>query len=121
MFKLGFLFYKKVILTRIMIVSRNIKHKDPIMEYAILFGLTLGFDFILVVWVENNQDYIYVILVFVVGLVTLLNTFRIREWPAAIIKGKGIILYDCCLVGILCYAFFFIPDIITIYTDSYGI
>ena len=38
-----------------MTVSRNIKHKDPIMEYAILFGLTLGFDFILVIWVENNQ------------------------------------------------------------------
>jgi len=52
MFKLALIIYRKLILCRLAMGSNNLQHKEPIMEYILLFFITLGIDFIIVVWVE---------------------------------------------------------------------
>jgi len=49
---------------------------------------------------------------YVVGIVVLLNTFRIRDWKAAIIKGIGIFSYDICLIGLVLYILYGIPNML---------
>lgn len=54
MWKFGLLVYRKLILCRLAMGSNNLSHKEPITEYILMYIITLFFDFILVIWIENN-------------------------------------------------------------------
>lgn len=58
------------------------------------------------------KDYVFVILVYIIGVVVLLNTFRVRDWIIVIIKGSGMFLYDFSLVLLMVFIYYSLPNII---------
>lgn len=51
-------------------------------------------------------------IVYLVGIVVLLNTFRIRDWLMALRKGNGILFYDICLLALILFIYYAIPDML---------
>ncbi|CAD8172520.1 unnamed protein product [Paramecium pentaurelia] len=120
MWKLGLIVYRKQFLCRLAMGSSNLKHKEPVTEYIFLFLFTIIFDFILVIWIENNQDYVYVILVYCIGVVVLLNTFRVKDWDIVFKKGAGVFLYDFALLMLMVFIYYAVPNVVESLQDRQG-
>ena len=129
MFKASLIIYRKRVICELVMGSNNILRKEPVMEYCILIVFAFGIDLLLVLWVENNQvlqtfwqlhkDYIFVVIVYIIGVVILLNTFRTRDWIRAFYKGRAIVFYDLTFVTLICFIFYVVPNIAEALRDEY--
>ena len=90
------------------------------MESLILGFLAVGIDFIFVMWIENNQDWVFLLIIYAITIAVMLSTFRMRDWIRAFYRGKAIVLYDVVYVLILCYLFYVIPTIIDKLREDVG-
>lgn len=112
MFKLSMILYRRHLLAKVAMGTSNQAHKNPIMESLILAFLAVGIDFIFVMWIENNQDWVFLLIIYAITIAVMLSTFRMRDWIRAFFRGKAIFLYDVVYVVILCYLFYVVPTII---------
>lgn len=81
------------------------------MEYFILILLTIATDFIMIFWVGFNEDWLFIIYVYILGFVVFFNTFRMKTWPSNIIKGFSFFLYDITIIALLMACFLLFPYI----------
>jgi hypothetical protein len=49
--------------------------------------------------------------VYVIGVIILLNAFRMRDWFKIFCQGSAIFVYDLTVVGFLCYILYAFPAI----------
>jgi hypothetical protein len=112
MFKLSMIIYRRHLLANLAMGNSRQAHKNPIMESLILSSLALSIDFIFVMWIQNNQDWVFLVIIYAITVAVMLSTFRMRDWVRAFFKGKAILLYDIVYVAILCYLFYIVPTII---------
>lgn len=99
------------------------------MEIWVLFLLTIIIDFILVIFIEenqvnysnnNNQDWLYFTLVSIIGIVVFLNTFRLKHWLRTLSSGIGLFAYDLIYITFILYAWWLLPHIMKSLKVKYG-
>lgn len=83
LFKLGIVFCKGHILYNLVLGNKLIQAKNgkPLMEYFILIIMTVLTDFIMIFWVGFNEDWLFIVYVYILGFVVFFNTFRMKTWP----------------------------------------
>lgn len=54
MFKLALIIYRKFIIGRLAMGSNNLRHKEPLMEYFLLFAICILIDLFLIMFIDTN-------------------------------------------------------------------
>ncbi|CAD8127595.1 unnamed protein product [Paramecium sonneborni] len=113
LFKLGMVFCKGHILYQLVLGNRLVQAKNgrPLMEYFVLILMTVLTDFIMIFWVGFNEDWLFIIYVYILGSVVFFNTFRMKTWPGYLLKGLSYFLYDLTIIGLLFACFKLFPYI----------
>lgn len=52
------------------------------------------------------------ILVYCIGVVVILNTFRVKDWDIVFKKGAGVFLYDLALLILMVFIYYAIPNVV---------
>lgn len=81
------------------------------MEYALLITFVVATDFLMIFWVGVNEDWIFMIYLYVVSFVVFFNTFRMKTWPRLVLKGFSYFAYVPCILCLLAYVFWVLPAI----------
>ncbi|CAK83703.1 unnamed protein product (macronuclear) [Paramecium tetraurelia] len=89
----------------------QVKNGRPLMEYFVLILMTILTDFIMIFWVGFNEDWLFIVYVYIIGLVVFFNTFRMKTWPSQLLKGLSYFLYDVTIIGLLLVCFKLLPSI----------
>ncbi|CAD8192304.1 unnamed protein product [Paramecium pentaurelia] len=120
LFKLGIVFCKGHILYKLVLGNKLIQVKNgrPLMEYFILIIMTVLTDFIMIFWVGFNEDWLFIVYVYILGFVVFFNTFRMKTWPSYLSKGLSYFLYDITIIGLLLACFKLFPYIKQSFKDQ---
>lgn len=81
------------------------------MEYMVLIAMTITTDFIMIFWVGFNEDWLFIVYVYIIGFVVFFNTFRMKTWPLNIKKGFSFFWYDITIIALLFVCFKLLPYI----------
>ncbi|CAD8212770.1 unnamed protein product [Paramecium pentaurelia] len=113
LFKLGIVFCKGHILYKLVLGNKLIQVKNgrPLIEYFVLIIMTVLTDFIMIFWVGFNEDWLFIVYVYIIGFVVFFNTFRMKTWPSQFLKGLSYFLYDITIIGLLLVCFKLLPQI----------
>jgi len=79
------------------------------MEYSILIIFAIATDFVMIFWIGLNEDWLFLLYIYIIGIVVFFNTFRMKTWPSNLKKGFSYFSYDLAIIGLLCYVFWFLP------------
>ncbi|CAD8213762.1 unnamed protein product [Paramecium octaurelia] len=113
LFKLGIVFCKGHILYKLVLGNKLIQVKNgrPLMEYFVLILMAVLTDFIMIFWVGFNEDWLFIVYIYIIGFVVFFNTFRMKTWPSQLLKGLSYFLYDITIIGLLLICFKLLPSI----------
>lgn len=81
------------------------------MEYAVLISMAVTIDFIMIFWVGFNEDWLFLIYVYIIGFVVFFNTFRMKTWLTNLKKGFSFFWYDITIIALLFTCFRLLPSI----------
>ncbi|CAD8113021.1 unnamed protein product [Paramecium sonneborni] len=120
LFKLGMIFSKGHILYQLVLGNRLVQAKNgrPLMEYFVLIIMTVVTDFLMIFWVGFNEDWLFIIYMYILGFVVFFNTFRMKTWPNYIAKGLSYFFYDLTIIGLLFACFKLFPYIKQSFKDN---
>jgi hypothetical protein len=68
------------------------------MEVSMLYSLTILFDFITIMLLNMNREYIFIVYSYTIGLIILSNVMKARKITLAMVEGRGFIFYDPVLI-----------------------
>lgn len=77
----------------------------------VLISMTISTDFIMIFWVGFNEDWLFIVYVYIIGFVVFFNTFRMKTWPFNIKKGFSFFWYDITIIALLFVCFKLLPYI----------
>lgn len=113
LFKLSNLSCKKIII-------KNATKQNPYMEIFFIYFFTIGIDFIILTWIEENEDWVYIILVFIIGIIIPTHTLRFKNFSQSMWDARGLWLYELTLFISFYYAFFGLPAIYDSFIREFG-
>lgn len=90
------------------------------MEIFFIYFFTLGIDFIILAWIEVNKDWVYIILVFIIGIIIPTHTLRFKQFWKSMWEARGLWIYELTLFVSFIYAYIGIPAIFDSFVEEYG-
>ena len=66
------------------------------------------------------KDWVYYIIVSIIGIVTFLNTYRMKNWFRALYKGRVYFIYDFTFISLILFIYYAIPNIMKKFHNNYG-
>ena len=73
---------------------RTINHEKAFMEGFLLYLIVIGIDFVFVMVVEINNDIVYLVLVFCIGILVPTHMLKFRNFCDSFWEGRGLWFYD---------------------------
>ncbi|EAR90407.3 transmembrane protein, putative (macronuclear) [Tetrahymena thermophila SB210] len=87
------------------------QERFPLMESFMMFFVSIGVDFIMVVGIGLNQDWQFYLMIFVLGYIMTIHVIKFKQFTKIRTKGRGLYLYDLNLVAIIVFIYYALPAI----------
>lgn len=85
-----------------------------------LYFFVIMIDFFFVMFLDFNTDYIFFVVTYIIAIIILFHSLKVKDLKIAFFKAKGIVLYDAYIVLALIYIYYAIPAIFKSLTNLQG-
>lgn len=113
LYKLSHLSYRRIIM-------KSLVKENPYIESFLFYFFTMGIDFVMVLYIEQNKELVYLVIVYVLGLIIPSHILRYSNFLTALWQSRGLIFYDGVYVLCFVYIFYALPSMFKEICNSQG-